>query len=718
MNPSSAERPRATTSLAMPGTFDLRDLLQVLSAQRWLLAVTVLVVFAATALLTFTATPYYRAKMRVLIERHASNANSFQEIYQLGTGTDDYYSTQHKILESRAIAAAALASMSPADQETYNTTPGRDPVDEFLRLRQVLPVPKSRLVDVTADHPDREVAARAVAAVVAAYVDNGLARLENASSEALKKLQRDAQDLQQKLLAAEQAVQEYRRENRMVSTSDRQSMVAARLEQMTQELAEIERARSEAAARLQAAGSSVAEASFARDLPEVLENPVIANCKRALLEAHAERSQLAQSYKAQHPRMLASESRIAAVEAQLQQEITGVHRGLVRQLERAEARAIDVQRRISEQTEALLELESLTSHHAILVEEAETTRRLHDTVLARLKEVQLIHGAEQTNVHPIGGAEISPGPVRPNKLLNLLLALLGGCVLGCGLAFTVDACDRTLKSEEDVHRVLGLDMLGLVPRLGGKRPGDGSLDPETLDERSALSEAFRSLRISLAFRSRNKELRSLAITSAAPSEGKSLTAINLAVAFARSGKRVLLVDADLRRPRLHKAFGLRPNEGFSSLLVGSRHLAELTHATAVANLSLLPCGVIPPNPVELLGGPGMQPALAAMFAAFDLVVFDSPPVGIVSDTCVLGTIADHVLFVVRSCRTNRTLARRAVAQLQATGANLAGAVVNHSDLRAHRYGEYAVDYSYRPSPEQDHTAGKQAPAEEMEEANA
>ncbi len=686
--------PRTLPSPHAVGHFDVRDFLRVLSAQRWLIVVTVAIVMIATAFLTLTATPYHRAKVRVLIERHNANPTSFQEIYQLGTGTDDYYSTQYKILESRAVALAALDLLDTADRGTYER-PDHDALDEFLRLRQIQPVPKSRLVDVVVDHPDPAVAARAAEALVEAYVQNGLERIENASSEALHKLEKDAGDLQEKLLAADRAVQQFRQENEIVATSDRKSLVAARLEKLGDELAEIERQRSDATARLQSVTPGIVDANWNGDLPEVLDSPVIGNCKRALLEARSEQSQLAQNYKQRHPRMLAVTSKIEALESQLRSEIEAVHRGLGQQVERAERRERDVRQRIEEQKHALLDLEGRTSQYDILVEEADATRRLHDTVLARLKEVQLIHGAEQTNVHSIGGAEVSRGPVRPNKPLSFVLALFAGLLLAIGLAFTVDLCDRTLKTEDDVQRTLGLATLGIVPRLTGKRPTDGRVDAETLDERSSLSEAFRTLRTSLAFSGGNARLRTFAVTSAAPSEGKSLVSINLAIAFARSGKRVLLVDADLRRPRLHKAFGQPLGEGLSSLLIGSRQLADLTRTTEVANLTLLPCGVIPPNPVELLGGPGMAPALAAMQAAYDLVVFDSPPVGVVSDACVIGQLAEQVLFVVRSCRTNRSLARRALAQLHTTGIHVSGAVVNNSDVRAHRYSDYSVDYAYR-----------------------
>lgn len=687
----ASESPAATK-------WDLVDLLRVVSSRRWLILGTVALFVLVTGALTLVATPYYRAKVRVLIERHNANPTAFQDIYQLGTGTDDYYTTQYKILESRAVAEAALALLSDADRATYVKGPQGSATDEFMRLRQIAPVVKSRLVDVVADHPDPAVAARAVQAIVQAYVDNGLDRLENASSEALRKLKRDAEDLQKKVLTAELAVQEFRRKNEIVTTGDRRSLVATRLEKLTEELAEIERSRGEAMARLRS-GVPVEAAANSDDLPEVLDSLVIANCKRALLDARAERSSLLQNYKAQHPRMLAIDSKIAAVEDQLRREVDLVYRGLQRQVERAERREADVRARIDEQKKALLELEGKNSEHDILVDEAAATRKLHDTVLARLKEVQLIHGAEQTNVHRIGTAETSGRPVRPDRLLNLVMALFGGLLAAGMLAFTVELLDRTVKTEEDAQRTLELPTLGTVPRLTGERPDDGRLDPETLDERSQLSEAFRTLRTSLAFSGRTRDLRSVVVTSAAPSEGKSLVAINLAVAFARTGKKVLLVDADMRRPRLHRAFGIRPEEGFSSLLLGSRALPELVLATPVANLSLLPCGVIPPNPVELLGGGGMPTALQAILAAFDLVVFDAPPVGLVSDASVLGTLAEQVLFIVRSCRTNRVNARRAVAKLRATGCTVTGTVLNNSELRARRYEDYGSEYSYQPHPE-------------------
>ena len=676
-------------------TLDPRELLRIVSAQRWLiLAITVLVV-GAVALWTFTTTPYFRAKVRVLIERSTANTVAIQEIYQLGAGSDDYYLTQHKLLESRAVAETALSSLPEADRAWF-THNASNPVDLFLALRQIVPVAKSRLVDVIADHPDPAVAGRMAEAVVAAYVRNCLDRRTTVSTAALQRLQLDADGLREKLVAAEKAVQEFKSKNQIVAMNDRQSLVAARLEKLNEELAEIERARSEAGARVQAAEKAVVDAAFRADLPEVLESQVVSNCKRALLECKGELSQLSQSYKPMHPRMLAVTSKISALEAQMKEEVQAVYRGLVKQHERSVSRQADVQKRIEDQKQCLLDLDQRTIQHQILRDEADATRRLHDTVLARLKEVQIIQGAETTNVHCIGGAEISARPVRPTKLLNLMLALLGGLVLAFGVAFCIDVCDRSIKTAGDATRILGLPVLGLVPRLEGTRAQRGPVDQETLDPRSAISEAFRTIRTGLAFSELGKDMRSLTVTSAAPSEGKSLVSINLAVAYARAGKRVLLVDADLRRPRLHRAFHCDASEGYSSLLIGAKSLADLVVATQIENLHFLPCGVIPPNPVELLTGPGMQQGLATMLGDFDLVVFDSPPAGVVSDACVLATATDRVAFVVRSFHTDRGHGKRAIAQLRGVGAKLAGVILNHSDTRAERYGRYESEYSYAP----------------------
>ncbi len=690
-SPSAAATPDAPAAEHSLAGFDLRSVWRTLSTQRWLIAVTTAILVGATALYSFTATPYYRAKVRLLIEREGERTLTFQEIYSLGTGADDYYVTQYRILESRAVAAAALEQLTASEREFFARA--EDPVERLMQLRRIKPVAKSRLVDIEAEHPDGHVATRIAGALVAAYVANVQERRTTASSTALERLRAEAANLQAKLVRASQATQDFKQRHKIVSMSDQQSLVAARLEKLSDELADIERQNREAESRLQAADGAATDASFGGELPEVLESRVVADHKRELLAAQGERSALSQRYLGKHPRMLENTRRIEAIEAQLRHEVDAIHRGIVEQHQRLTRHEADVRQRLTEQADQLLELEQKSIEFDILKNEADNVRRMHDAVLARLKEVEVINDHQASNVHALGAAEVSQRPVRPRILVNLGLALLLGLLCACGLAFAVDALDSSIKTPADAGELLALPVLGMVPRLEGKRAARGAVDPETFDPRSALSEAFRTIRTNFTFSEAGRDMRSLVITSATPEEGKSLVSINLAVSLARGGKRVLLVDADLRRPRLHRAFEIDVELGLSSVLVGAAALEDVTVETGVDGLSLLPCGIIPPNPVELLAGEHTRQFLANALRAFDVVLIDSPPVGVVSDACVLATLADRTVFVVRSFKAHRGHCRRSVAQLHRVGAKLAGCIVNHCDVRAGRY-DTSYEYSY------------------------
>ena len=674
--------------------FDHQELLRILIGQRWLLIAVTAIVVGATALFTFTAEPYFQAKLRVLIERGNSQVVSFKEIYDLATANDDYYTTQYRILESRAVAESAFAALPEADRNWFLARP--EPLPTFMGLCRIQPVPKSRLVDVVTEHPDPAVAARMADAMVAAYIGDAQQRKNSASSQALTKLTADARELQQKLVEAEKKLQEFRSTNEIVSFNDRQSMAAARLEKLNEELASVERQRNEAEARLKLAQKAVAEASFQQDVPEVLTSQVIVECKRALLDAEQERSSLAQVFKPLHPKMQAIERKLQSVRQSLDNEVRAILRSIETSSSRSAHQEQDVRRRLDEQKKSLLELEGKAVQFQILKDESDNTRRLLDTVLMRLKEVQVMTGDETTNIHRIGQPEVSERAVRPRKVLNLAAALLGGILLACGLAFAIDSTDRSIKAPADATRVLGVPVLGLVPHLSGKTQGRGPNDAETYDPRSMVSEAFRTIRTGLTFSDAGKGMRSLVVTSAVPGEGKSFVSTHLAVSLARDGKRVLLVDADMRRPRLHRAFAVDPEEGFSSVLIGTRTLEELVLPTPQDNLSLLCCGILPPNPVELMGGDRMRTVLDAMLARYDVVVFDSPPAGVVSDACVLATLSDRLLFVVRGFATDRSISRRAIQSLRTVGARIAGLVLNHADGRADRYyGNYGYSYGYQ-----------------------
>jgi capsular exopolysaccharide synthesis family protein len=297
-----------------------------------------------------------------------------------------------------------------------------------------------------------------------------------------------------------------------------------------------------------------------------------------------------------------------------------------------------------------------------------------------------------SNVRILDRARPNPTPIRPSTSRNLALALVLGLLGGVALAFAVDYLDRSVTTQEQVEEQVGLTFLGIVPSL--ERSADGKVQDLYVHTvpKSAAAECLRAVRTNLLFMSPDKPLRKLLVTSSGPQEGKTTTATSLAITMAGSGNRVLLVDADMRRPRLHRIFGVRNDVGLSSLILGEGRLTETLCETAIPALFVLPCGPVPPNPAELLHTAAFQKLLAEMAERFDRVIVDSPPVGVVADAAVMSTHVDGTVLVLKAGRTSREVARKAVRQLRDVNANILGAVLNDLDL--HKYGQHAYYYQY------------------------
>jgi polysaccharide biosynthesis transport protein len=395
------------------------------------------------------------------------------------------------------------------------------------------------------------------------------------------------------------------------------------------------------------------------------------------MDSSSKLSQLARKYKPKHPRVLEQQSKVDSIAKQIRREVKAVFGSLQHENDRLRRHMTDVESRIVKQNKALNEENSRHVRYQYLTDEAESTRELYDSVASRLREVEVIADYATSNVHAVGGTSISDGPVRPRRFAAIGIALLAGLILSFALAFVLDAMDNSIKSGAEAERLLGVPVLGMVPRVRGVHTQQAT-DDKALDPESNIAEAFRSIRTS--------------VTSTAAGEGKSLVAMNIAASFARAGHRVLLVDAEMRRPRLHNALDVHSLEGFSSVLIGDRSVDQVAFETEEDNLYFMPCGVLPPNPLELLTI-GMTKRLRRELSEFfDLVVFDSPPVGIVSDACVLASAADHVMFVVRTFAADRIRSQRAIQNLQKAGASIVGLVVNHADSKSERGRQ--LDFTY------------------------
>jgi capsular exopolysaccharide synthesis family protein len=306
---------------------------------------------------------------------------------------------------------------------------------------------------------------------------------------------------------------------------------------------------------------------------------------------------------------------------------------------------------------------------------------------------------DETGIVLVDTALVPAKPVAPKKRQTLMLALVLGLLLGIGLAFGAEHLDDTVQSEHDLARVTGLVCLGLVPDYKaeekelGPEPG-ATLITNPVFDYTFYRESYKILRTNLTFTAL-EGLKSLSVLSAGPGEGKTLTNANLAIALAQAGKSVLLVDADLRKPSLHTLFGLSvtPKQGLPLLIAGQANLADLVVLSPVKGLSIMPCGVIAPNPAELLGSPAMKRALDEMGKVYDMVIFDGAPVLPVTDSVVLAALLDGVILLARADVSAKDAVRRATEHLASVKAPLLGVLLNALDLRKRRYG-YGAGYGY------------------------
>jgi capsular exopolysaccharide synthesis family protein len=320
--------------------------------------------------------------------------------------------------------------------------------------------------------------------------------------------------------------------------------------------------------------------------------------------------------------------------------------------------------------------------YGTLQRDAASNRQIFDSLMLRTKETGISSELKTSNIRVIDVAETPRRPTSPNRPLNLLLALVGGTALALGLTFFFEYLDDRIKSPDEVKVHLGLPFIGMVPALFDKNLPDPLMSNPVP---ATFAEAFRAIRSNVLFSSAEEGPKVMVVTSSAPGEGKTLVATNLAVALAQANQRVLIVDADMRKPRVHGIFQHAQEPGLSNVLVGNAKASEAVRNTKVPGLWAMPSGVIPPNPSELLGSKRFKEFVAALGQHFEWVIIDSPPVMAVTDSSIVAHVATGVVFVIGSDMTSRQTAQRSLDQLEKANAKVVGAILNRVDLKHHGY---------------------------------
>lgn len=663
--------------------------------KRLAISVFLLVVLGAM-LRTYTTTPLYQAEARLLLEMEDESTQALAGA--ISTNAPGYFQdpkifqqTQYRILTGREVARRVIRKLDLAHSAQFGAVTGNEAalIDEFVEQVSIAPVPNSHLVDVGYISADPAFAALTVNALAEEYVQQNLEIRRQNMLKSLAWLSQELTTQKQKVEGSERAMAQYREDQNALSLEERQNIVVARLNQLNDAVTKAKMNRVQKESLYDRVKMLDPEAS-ADTIPAILQNPYIQAIKTRLAELRRERTSLLERYGPKYPDVTKINASLEDATQQLQTELTKAIDAIRNDYQSAAAEERTLAAALEEQKGAAMDLNRKSVSYTVLEREAESNRQVYETLLQREKELQVMANSRGNNVRLTDRAEVPEIPFVPTPRRDLILAIVAGLVLALGFVFLLDYLDDTVKTPDDVTEKLQLPLLGLSPKVAGN-----SQPLLSRDAPHDFQESFRSLRTALLFSRGSERTRTVMVSSAQPLEGKTTTSCNIALALAIGGARVLLVDADMRRPSIHRTLGLENNRGLSHVLSGQARLHDVTIALQNPALTVVTAGVPPPNPSELLGSDAM-PALIdeVRRGQFDWVIIDTPPVLPVTDGVVLSPLVDGVVFVIGAEMTQRPHVARAVATLTGNGARMLGAVLNRADLARNRY-YYSRYYGYQ-----------------------
>lgn len=696
---------------------DLRQYVDTILRRRWAVVAFFVVTVTVVTLFTLRQPKIFQATATLVIETQAPQVlgSQVQDVVDVGSGatwaSKEYYETQFNIIRSRSLAEKVVAMLGldhddaflgldkvqdPAVREQMRKY--ADPVSRVQGGVSVESVRDSRVVSVHFTDLDPQRAARICNAVVEAYVQQNVDRKVEVSRSAATWLQDQLKDLQNQLSTSEMQLYTYKRENDLVDSSfeNKQSLAQQKLNSISGALNQVAQHKAELDAKVKAVREALkSEDPLALEsLPEVATNTEITTLRQKMLESQLELEQLQVRYGPDFPKVVEAKDKVTALKEALARDEKRVVNASLNDYKIVTATEENLIKLLADGKKEAFDVNKKEMDYKRLARDDENNQRLYELVLKRLKEIDLSGINTANNVYKLDAALVPGAPIKPRVPSNIALGAILGLLGGLALAFFLEYQDSTIATQEEVERILGLGMLGLLPTI----KAGPSADTATRDlfvsssPKSSAAECSRIIRTNLNFLSTEKPLRRILVTSAGPQEGKTTSLVSVAITMAQAGQRVLLVDTDLRRPRLHRSFKLSNDRGLTTLIAEGGTATDLIQKTEVPNLFVLTSGPVPPNPAELLHTDRFKEILGELNRSYERVLLDSPPVGAVSDALVLSGLVDGVVLVIKAFQSDRGLCRQTLRALRDVKANVLGAVLNNVDLDKKQYGYYQGYY--------------------------
>lgn len=673
----------------MEDTVNLRHYWHVVLERRWLVITAFFSVFALCLIYLFKATPIYQATARMQIDRQSESMLNVRDGgYASDSREVDYMVTQQKNLQSRTLMEAVVIKLKLDKEGRFSKLV--DPAGALVRDITIAPIRLSRLVDIKAEDPDPKLATDIANTVAEIFIRNNLDRKTKRSLDFLNFLKSEDITLEQKVKDADLALQKYREDYRLVSLSSEENIVLQQLRQSQQDL---DRAQGEATVinniadevrKLRADGQSL------NSIPKIASDQNISAYRRELSLLEVNLAGLKKQYRDKWPAVIQTQERLDQLKKSIHDESETVYKSILNEAVLAKAKAKSFADVLVLSEKAAFSLGKKKVDFSVLERNAEQTKLTYIEVLKRKQEVELSSRDTKQNIYLVDPAIRPMLTIKPRIALTLMLGVVGGLGVGLGLAFFVNFLDDSIKSQDDIETGLRLPFLGYVQNIKANSVVERDMQAH-LQPRSNAAEGFRTMRAAVALSHNADKLRVLAITSTIPSEGKSLVASNLAIVTAQTGFKTLLVDCDLRRPSVHKAFQLQSPIGLAAYLAEKTgELDDIVHHSEVPNLDVICCGATPSNPSELVSSPRMILLLREVAKRYDRVFLDCPPVSAVSDPLVVAASSDGVVFVTKFNKIRREHAKKTIRRIQDAGVNIVGVALNDIDFE----GRDSYYYSY------------------------
>jgi capsular exopolysaccharide synthesis family protein len=669
-------------------------------------------VFAAVLILgilySLTRTPLYRSTSRILFERASVNLTDVKGVYEddqpVGRN-DDTIPTQVKLVNSRPIMEDVLRRLDLVETPPFRDS--NDPAGLLAEMVEAQPIRNSRLVDVHVERPDPKEASRIVNATVDAFIEKTRQRRLGVSEGGLESLRAKAEELRIRLEAADQRLLAFMAEHDIqVGFEETRRIEMDELRALNENLWRTKPLRLGLQARLQAAREAMLRGDAIDTLPFVIETPIVSQLTVQLAQLGVEYEEMRERFGQKHPQLQSIERQREALKTQLSLFAYAAISSTREQFDQANNEESLLLEAIHEQERKVRALSEIESAFNLLAQDRASIQGAYAQILGRIEEVDINQlGGQGENVFVIFRGSVPQKKSSPRHLLNFAVALMLGGVVGVGSCFFIDYMDTSIRSAEAAEEIFDAKVLGVIPPIpqgGTERDSRDFIISQ--DALSPLAESFRLIRSALVETSGQSPLRHILVTSSAPLEGKSLASINLALMYAQAAKRTVLVDADMRKPRLHSSFGAENKTGLSTLLRSEDVRADLPHAlvkTEYQNLHLLPSGPRSHHAAELLESAVFPELLRELESQFDLIILDSPPGAQLADVQVMSRHVDGIVIVVRLLRARTGPSRYFATGLHSAGASVAGLICNYADIPRNRflssyYGYYGYygDYGY------------------------